>query len=413
MANEVTTGDPVKSNSRPFAGVRMAPEARSEVQAEPTIAGPVVPGSTRAVGYNGGPIIACPQIYASFWGRLWQEDAAHKTRATRLAQFLTDLPNSTFMNVLSQYGAGGGAGEAGAFFQSSFFFSWAWYLEIAIKPRPPLNTVLSDSGITEVLQGLIDRGAIPDGSDPRSQGTVVVVVFLDETLSFVDSTGYPSCSYDAGYHFFFATKTGRPMYYAVIASLSDDCIKAGCGPNPSWPGGCNFSLSWTQEQRVTTATSHEFAEICTDPQPFTGWVYEIGDVCAGGTAQITVGANTWSVQPVYDLTNDISSAGAAPCSASAPQPLWPQNSWGVQLPDTSSQLAAASAVARFREGHADRLLPLPPVYVDENSPTVSICDADLRHYLVKMVHPMKHSELLPLWPQMLRDAADLIESRKL
>jgi hypothetical protein len=62
---------------------------------------------------HGGPFIDTPIIFTSFWGPLWQSDAAHQAAASRLNQFCTDLPNSSFMNVLSQYGVGLGAGSGG------------------------------------------------------------------------------------------------------------------------------------------------------------------------------------------------------------------------------------------------------------------------------------------------------------
>jgi hypothetical protein len=149
-------GDRLKrARTTGFAGVRLAGmPAIPEGIADP------ITGSSQSVGYNGGSIITCPQIYASFWGELWQKDAAHQARATRLAQFLTDLPHSTFMNVLSQYGVGGGANLAGSFFQSSFYYSRGWYLDRPF-PTPPGWTILNDRGIQETVQLLTSTGCCP------------------------------------------------------------------------------------------------------------------------------------------------------------------------------------------------------------------------------------------------------------
>src|ERR1051326_7481717 len=68
--------------------------------------------------YHGGPIVKCPQIITSFWGA-WS-DAAHQARATRLNQFITDLLKSRYMNIMTQYGCGFGAGAAGAFIKATF-----------------------------------------------------------------------------------------------------------------------------------------------------------------------------------------------------------------------------------------------------------------------------------------------------
>src|SRR5580765_2078991 len=54
--------------------------------------------------YRGGPIINTPQVYALFVGD-WSS-AANQARANRLSQFVVDLMNSRYMNILSQYGCG-------------------------------------------------------------------------------------------------------------------------------------------------------------------------------------------------------------------------------------------------------------------------------------------------------------------
>jgi hypothetical protein len=132
----------------------------------------VIPGSTIGIAYSGGPVIGCPQIYAGFWGQQYFRDPNYQTLQAQLIQFLTDLLNSTFMNVLSQYGAGGGAGVAGTFIQAH---------NLAIT-----GTNFKDSDITSWIQILIDFGVMPDASSPSSLGTVVMVIFLDSTIEVND-----------------------------------------------------------------------------------------------------------------------------------------------------------------------------------------------------------------------------------
>src|SRR2546427_10154526 len=72
----------------------------------------------RLFKYHGGPIIANPQVYTSFWGSLWGTDPQYQALAQRLNRFHVDLLQSGFMNVLSQYGVGSGA-FVGATFVSS------------------------------------------------------------------------------------------------------------------------------------------------------------------------------------------------------------------------------------------------------------------------------------------------------
>src|SRR5215470_12264153 len=63
---------------------------------------------------NGGPVISSPTVYTSFWGPLWQTNQNYQTLEGQLNQYHADLLQSNFMNMLSQYGVGTGAGS-GAF----------------------------------------------------------------------------------------------------------------------------------------------------------------------------------------------------------------------------------------------------------------------------------------------------------
>src|SRR5690348_5444210 len=200
--------------------------------------------------YNGGPIVVRPQIFVSFWGTLWG-DAAHKARAQRIQQYYVDLLNSEFMNVLSQYGVGMGARDAGMFVRANF--------------HNVTSTNLSDSDIHTQIQGLIDGGDLPEGGNPTNN---VLMIHLDENIGVNDAgLGVTMCEAQGdtafGYHFHFNTRAGHPFYYAVIPALGDGCLTESC---PNNDAGCSLHLAQTQEQRDTQVASHEFAEMTTDPQ---------------------------------------------------------------------------------------------------------------------------------------------------
>jgi hypothetical protein len=69
-------------------------------------------GSGRATGpgtfpdllYEGGPVIANPQVYAVYLGD-WT-GTSNQNRITQLNQFISDFLSSSYMDVLSQYGIG-------------------------------------------------------------------------------------------------------------------------------------------------------------------------------------------------------------------------------------------------------------------------------------------------------------------
>jgi len=256
--------------------------------------------------YNGGPVIRSPQVYTTFWGSQWT-DAAHTARAGRLNQFVQDLLNSGYVNVLSQYGVGSGAGAAGRFVSAGFVTS--------------VPSQLDEAGITQVIQTSINAGDLPE--PPSTNNNLVLLIYLDETIA-VNEPGLRMCEPTSdnafGFHFDFTTSAGNSFYYAVMPGLDDSCIQNTC-PN----GNCSLQLSQTQEQRLTQVTSHEFAEMCTDPKFQAGWYGptsdENGDICNGEAATITVGGNTWNVQRQYSKTDDESSGGVTFCIVDAASPM--------------------------------------------------------------------------------------------
>jgi hypothetical protein len=236
---------------------------------------------------------------------LWS-DAAHSQRSLRLNQSVKDSLNSQYMNILSQYGVGTGAGS-GRFIQSSFVSN--------------VPAQLDENGIAGQIQSLIDAGTLPEPLN--ASNNVALIIYLDETIA-VSQPGLRMCepnSDDAfGFHFDFVTRAGNEFYYAVIPSLNDACIQNTCGT-----GGCSLNLTQTQEQRLTQVTSHEFAEMCADPKFQQGWFGlqsdENGDICNGLPGSITVIPNTWNVQLEYRKTDDQTSGGTIVCVLGAAAPL--------------------------------------------------------------------------------------------
>ena len=256
--------------------------------------------------YNGGPVIRLPEVYITFWGSQWA-DAAHSARAKLLNQFVQDLLNSGYMNVLSQYGVGSGAGAAGRFIKSG---------SVANVPGQ-----LDEAGIAKVIQTSIDAGDLPE--PPSTDNNIALIIYLDETVA-VNEPGLRMCEPTSdnafGFHSDFTTTAGNSFYYAVIPALDDACIQNTC-PN----GNCSLQLTQTQEARLTQVTSHEFAEMCTDPKFQTGWFGptsdENGDICNGEAGSITVGTNTWNVQSQYSKTDDEMSNGVTFCLVEAASPM--------------------------------------------------------------------------------------------
>ncbi len=342
--------------------------------------------------YNGGPVITCPMIYVSFWGSLWLSDPAHIQEAGRLTQFCADLVNSNYMNVLSQYGVGSGKGS-GLFVQASFVSN--------------VPATLTDSGVHTVIQSCINSGAIPE--PPANNTTHVLIIYLDENIGVNDpGLGIVMCEAAGdsafGYHFDFTTAAGNPFYYAVIPALNDACVTNSCSSD----AGCSLHLSQTQEQRRTQVTSHEFAEMCTDPKFPTGWFGpssdENGDICNGEADNITVGVDTWDVQRQYSKFDDTNSNGAVFCLTEAPNPI-------PKLSPGPSGLTASMATAQ-RIGSYRGFLPLPAAHFDMRNKQTAFDEDVIARYVKKLFYPLSHENLFSNLPAMLRSVADVLEKEQ-
>jgi hypothetical protein len=337
--------------------------------------------------YHGGPVVKFPQVYASYWGSSWLGSAANLERAARLSQFLTDMCASKYMNVLSQYGASSGAGTA-CMMRSNFV------------SNVPSN--LTGADLRNTLQACINANVIPEPN-----GNTCVVIFLANEVAVNDTADgiqmcEPSNDNAFGFHTYFTTTAGHPCFFAVVPGLTNACLTESC---PGNDGGCSLHLAETQEARQTQVTSHEFAEMITDPELNAWWDSntgaENGDICNGESATITVGPNTWTVQRQYSKADDQSSNGATICVVEAPNPM------PKLVPGPASSI---SAVARVHQLQAiAKFLPLPPVYFDAATKTARSEEKDLQAFATKLFHPFHHSDLMADVPGFLRQFASALE----
>ena len=196
---QIAGGGPVSKSGRKIGGV--SPKRGHEGYAVP--AGGPIPASPAHGDFiwNGGPVLTCPLMYATFWGASWTNSPSGLAEAARLSQFLQDIVNSQFMNVLSQYGVGNGPGT-GLFMQASFIANVA--------------ANISDTDIHNIIQGAINSGAIPE--PPANNTTHCIIIYLDSSVAVKDATlGITMCEPSGdnafGYHFFFTTAKGNSCYY--------------------------------------------------------------------------------------------------------------------------------------------------------------------------------------------------------
>ncbi len=288
--------------------VRSKETARGKVSAQRRAGAPVGAELDAGFGYQGGAIIQSPDVHVSFWGASWTL-AANAQRRANIIQFVQDFLASNYMNILSQYSVGEGAGRCGTYRGDS--------------ARPAATGDMSESDIQNNIQALINAGSVPEPGNPSS---MALLVFLDENIRVNDAgNGIVMCERNGdtafGFHYFFKTTAGHNFYYAVIPALNDGCLTNSCPQDAT----CSLHLNATQEQRRTQVASHEFSEMVTDPEitawrdPNTG--SENGDDCNGSNGTIIVAGRTWTVQQMYSRTDDASGRAAcvlAPANAIPP-----------------------------------------------------------------------------------------------
>lgn len=269
---------------------------------------------------QGGPVINTPQVYILFVGD-WTSPT-NQNRATRLRQFTSDLLNSQYMNILSQYGCGTNGTVVKSVFVSS----------------PGQD--LSGFDLRNILQSAIDNNQISEPTiNPDTSLSSAYILFLDDNLRVNDNDDQvimcePDHDNGFGFHDSFKTRTGNECAFAVVPGLIDSCLQNAC---PDGDDSCSLSLALNQEQRQTQVASHELAEMFSDPVPNRNpaWTDQLdpdpgdprhaagenGDICNGRSATITVGSNTWTVQMMYSKVDDEETNGVTHCIVGAQNPL--------------------------------------------------------------------------------------------
>jgi hypothetical protein len=332
---------------------------------------------TTNITYAGGPIVTCPLVYLNFWGDLWS-DSTHAPVAASLLQFHQDLLASNFMNILTQYGITGR--DTAAVTQSSF--------AIGVANTP---TAADYENIFNIYMAF---GLLPQ---PATSGTPlqVVITYLDENTAISDPSHSLSAATNtvSGYHDHYVAPDGAQFYYAFL----------------SYPLGLDQTSTVNLLSQVG---SHEFAEMVTDPQ-YNAWtpdsgVTEIADPCENETGTITVGANTWTVQQLWSQT--IQSCIGPVANPIPAIPGGPVTGLGSgRAPGMASGTHPALPRPRTKPASHERILPLPPVYLDVQSKSLSMKPEHVRRYAKKLFHPLRHDQVFGNLPQRLRLFADLIE----
>jgi len=235
----------------------MARSSRSPVRFQPTLEcldDRVVP----TVTYHGGAVLPHIEVQGMYLGSDWATNTTYYNQTAQFESFNRFLPQSSYMDLLTQlgYGAGRGTTSAGTIDR------------VALNK----NYYLTDSGIRGEIQRFIYAGYLQQPDANR-----LYVVYVEPGVAILNDHDHNSTSTRnfAGYHGAFAGRTAggyaADIHYAVIAYAG--------GYNAIFPG-------LTPYGSMTLTASHEIAEAATDPNVnyrALGWYDdyrggEIGDI---------------------------------------------------------------------------------------------------------------------------------------
>lgn len=247
--------------------------------------------------YRGGPVISNAKIYAVMWG-----NAVDSATQTGIGGMLASISTSSYLDLLAQYRTTTSADDGRSGTQQEIGRgTFAGLLSI----QPSISSLqVTDQQIGAELEHQIDIGVLP-----RPDGNTLYMAYFPPGLS-IDLYGTLSCQTFCGYHHSYQSSAYGEIFYGVIADLGGDCSIA-CG------------YAQTQFEDVTVVTSHELAELVTDPmvEPTASPGYpdawnaesgqEIGDECATEHATTLSGPSgtSYAVQAEYDNAHQSCASG--------------------------------------------------------------------------------------------------------
>ncbi len=226
--------------------------------------------------YYGGPVLSHPRVVAVLWG------AVDPAVGDHLGAFYAALLASPHFTWLSEYNTPTQTISKGSFGGV-----------VHLMPKNAHKT-LTDAQVEKELAAQIAAGKLPR----PDADTVFMVHFPPGVL--ISSDGARSCQSGGfcGYHSAVKIR-GQRLAYSVLPDMGPGSgCDTGCGPGSAL-------------DRVTMVSSHELAEVATDPEvglakalaaPLA-WYNEAGgeiaDLCEGQTARVKMGSATWTVQKLW------------------------------------------------------------------------------------------------------------------
>lgn len=249
---------------------------------------------TCTMAFTSGPVISNVNIVPVFW--TYSGKTVDSNVTSWAPAYLSALANSTYLDLLSEYSAGGQSITRGT--------TTAPY---TITPTTATTAAITDKQIPKELAAQVTAGHLPAvTTDTAGNANTLYMIFFPSGVSITDSGGSKSCIDYCGYHSS-GSSGGATYLYAVIPDLSEvmtyprsdgGTVTEPCGYGCTYQGKTKPEVDW-----FNGTISHELAEAVSDPVGGNGWYDgtntdyacggsktsnppvtgggEIGDVCVG------------------------------------------------------------------------------------------------------------------------------------
>jgi uncharacterized repeat protein (TIGR01451 family) len=267
------------------------------------------------VQYWGGPVISQVQPVVVLWGNFVDSGSTGG-----IQQFLTDIVNTNYLDLLAEYstvgltGFGGAAGSNQTISPHAFSVP-KFTISPSLCPGSAGGTAcaINDAQIQAEILAQINGGHLPQPvRDAQGNFETLYMTYFPPGVT-ITAGGANSCQ-DFGFCAYHSNvSSGSPsLPYGVFPDFS----QGGCSPTF---GGCGPGTAF---QNLTSASSHELSEAVTDPDvgtatafaPPLGWAdqfsgAEIGDFCNQNDSQVTVNGTTYTVQAVWSNLQGLCTTG--------------------------------------------------------------------------------------------------------
>jgi hypothetical protein len=245
-------GDPASAGAPADTAIRMLPLPFADATAPTAHATPPPPHLTNF----GGPIIVHVNVHPVFWNSTTAFQA-------NLNAFYRAIPNSTYFDLLNEYGVLRGSGTSGF-----------------VDGRTA--TTVTDAAIQTELNRLFAAGSLP-----LPNASTYYPVHFPPGVTITAPDGSRSCVVFCAYHGTYV-RSGVNVNYGVIPDMGGGCASA-CGSDPS------------RVNNLDGIASAELVDTVTDPAvglatgigPPLGWYDpsggEIVDLCGGAHTTVVGG----------------------------------------------------------------------------------------------------------------------------